>query len=100
MATAPPVPSPQQAQQAPPPPQAGAGQGAGAGAGAAAAGNASKAIVEEFRQLAMQLQMLAQKYPEATDTIAQMLPMLQKAMVQVIGNPARTPDQQAPPVGQ
>ena len=99
MATAPPVPSPQQAQQAPPPPQAGAGQGAGAGAGAAA-GNASKAIVEEFRQLAMQLQMLAQKYPEATDTIAQMLPMLQKAMVSVIGNPARTPDQQAPPVGQ
>jgi hypothetical protein len=48
----------------------------------------------------MQLQMLAQKYPEATDTIAQMLPMLQKAMVAVIGNPARTPDQQAPPVGQ
>ena len=78
------------APQGQPSPASGAGPGAASGL---------KQTIEEFRQVAMQIQMLAQKYPEASDICQQILPMLQKAMTQVAGNPARTPDTQAPPVG-
>ena len=49
--------------------------------------------------MAMQIQMLAQKYPEFSDIAAQILPMLVKGMTAVSGNPARTPATTAPPVG-
>lgn len=71
---------------APPPPQ---------GAG----GNQARMVVEEFKGVAQQVQMLAQKYPEASDVLQQILPLLLKGMTQVAGDPNRTPPTAAPPVG-
>jgi hypothetical protein len=68
-----------------------------AGQNQAAAQN--RGAVEEFRQLAMQIQQLAQKYPEIVDDAAQMLPLIQRAMSKVAGNPQRSPEKQAPPMG-
>lgn len=70
----------------------------GGGAGAQGTGNLRQTI-EEFRQVAMQVQMLSTKYPESSDIMQQILPLLQKAMTTVAGNPARQQDPQAPPVG-
>lgn len=80
-------------------PNAGGSAGAPQGGGAGGVQGASRQVMEEFRQVAMQIQMLAQKYPEFSDTAAQILPMLVKGMTQVAGNPARTPATTAPPVG-
>ena len=51
----------------------------------------------EFVQAAQMIQSLAQKYPEFTESAAQILPLIQKGMASVAGNPSRTPDRQAPP---
>lgn len=88
MATQPPIPQPSAG--ATPPPTATSG-GAGAGPG--------RQVMEEFKQVAMQIQMLAQKYPEFSDIASQILPMLVKGMSLVAGNPARSTPAAAPPIG-
>jgi hypothetical protein len=72
-----------------PAPPAGAPPGAGGG----------RAVIERFRQVAQQVQMLGQQYPETADIMSQILPMLVKAMSLVAGNPSRTPPTPAPPIG-
>jgi hypothetical protein len=59
----------------------------------------TKAVLDEFRGLAETIQGLAKKYPEFVDAATQILPLIQKGMVRVAGNPERTPERQAPPVG-
>lgn len=96
-----PLPQPPAGAQPPQPggvPPQGGQPAPGGGAGAQGAGDV-KAAIEAFRQVAMQVQMLSTKFPESSDIMQQILPLLQKAMVQVAGNPARQQDPQAPPVG-
>jgi hypothetical protein len=61
--------------------------------------NQARAAIEDFRQLAQMVQVLAQKYPEFTEAATQIMPLIQSGMVKVAGNSSRTPDQQAPPIG-
>jgi hypothetical protein len=74
------------------------------GGGAAASGNGQqgqdpKQAIQEFTQLAQQIQQMAQKYPEFVESATQILPLIQKGMVRVSGNPDRVPEKQAPPGG-
>jgi hypothetical protein len=52
----------------------------------------------EFVKVAQAVQQLAQKYPEFTENAAEILPLLEKGMAKVAGNPQRTPERQAPPM--
>lgn len=72
------------------PPQGGQPQGA------QGQGDAQQ-VIAQFRALAQMVQMLAQKYPEATSLAADILPKIQQVMAKVVGNPGRVPDQKAPP---
>ena len=54
--------------------------------------------IEPFRQLAMQVQSLAGKFPEFTESAAMILREIQKGMTRVAGNSQRVPEQKAPPV--
>ncbi len=62
------------------------------------AGQGPQQAVQEFTQLAQQIQALAKKYPEFVEGAAQILPMIEKSLTRIAGNPERTPDRQAPPV--
>jgi hypothetical protein len=83
---------------------AAAPQNPGAGAGApppqAAGAGPGPQVVAQFKQVAQQIQMLAQQYPEFSDLASQILPMLVKGLTLVSGNPARSTPAAAPPVGQ
>lgn len=61
-------------------------------------GGAQQAV-QQFTELAKQVQQLAQQYPEFVESAAQILPLIQKGMVRIAGNAQRTPERQAPPVG-
>jgi len=52
-----------------------------------------------LRQLAEQTMALAKQIPEGTESAALILKEIQKWMARAAGNPTRTPDKQAPPVG-
>ena len=54
--------------------------------------------VQEFTQVAQQIQQLAKKYPEFVESAAQILPMIEKGLTKIAANQERTPDRQAPPV--
>lgn len=54
--------------------------------------------LEKFRQLAQQVQQLAQDYPEFTESGATILREIQKGMVKVAGSPQRQQEPKAPPM--
>ncbi len=55
--------------------------------------------LSDFRELAQKVQQLQAKYPEFTEGSLAILKEIKKAMSQVSGNPQRTPEKQAPPLG-
>lgn len=69
--------------------------GAGASAGAQGAGQQR---TMDFVKVAQAIQQLGQQYPEAAEDLSQVLPLLQRAMAKVAGNPQRTAETQAPPL--
>ena len=88
------------------PPMAGAGGGGGMASGNGQSqpqpgqdpSGGSKQAIQEFIQIAQAIQALAKKYPEFTEDAAAILPMIEKGMAKVSGNPQRTPEKQAPPM--
>lgn len=54
--------------------------------------------LQDFRQLAQQVQQLGQKYKEAAEPAAQILKLIQQMMVQVSSSQQRQPQAQAPPM--
>lgn len=53
--------------------------------------------IQQFTALAEQVQQLAKQYPEFVESATKILPEIQKGMTKIAGNPARTPERQAPP---
>ena len=55
--------------------------------------------MKDFRQFAEMANQLGKQYPEAAEPMAQILKLIQGAMVKVSTNGQRTPPQQPPPQG-
>lgn len=55
--------------------------------------------LQDWRQFAQMGNSLAQKYPEATESMVKILREIQQIMTKVAGNPQRTAPTQAPPNG-
>lgn len=55
--------------------------------------------LQPLRQLAEQVLALSKQIPEGTESAAEILKSIQKWMARAAGNPNRTPDRQAAPVG-